>query len=196
MQTKARQRLSLLFLAIGVEGTLGVLAWVLGCLLGPDPWQDWRWDGRHAALGVAGSGPLVAVLVLLLRWPIGPLRRIERISRRLFGPLFAPCSVAELALIAGMAGIGEEMFFRGFLQGFLAEHLGAWWALALASALFGILHTITPAYALMAAVMGAYLGWLLMITGDLLVPVIAHAVYDLAALVVLTRTFQSADDHL
>lgn len=196
MQTRARQRLSLLILAIGVEGTLGVFAWVLGSLVGPAPWKDWRWDSRDAALGVAASGPLLALLALLLRWPIGPLRRIERFSRRILAPMFSPCSVAELTLVAVMAGVGEEMFFRGFLQGFLAQHIGAWWALALASVLFGLLHTITPAYALMAALMGAYLGWLWMLTGDLLVPIIAHAVYDLAALVVLTRTFQSAHEPL
>jgi uncharacterized protein len=39
----------------------------------------------------------------------------------------------------------------------------------------------------MAALMGAYLGWLWLLTGNLLTPIIAHAVYDLAALLVLTR---------
>ena len=38
---------------------------------------------------------------------------------------------------------------------------------------------------MLAAIVGAYLGWLFVITGNLLVPVVAHALYDLVALAVL-----------
>ena len=44
--------------------------------------------------------------------------------------------------------------------------------------LFGLLHAVNVAYAVLATLMGMYLGWLWMTTGNLAVPIVAHAVYD------------------
>ena len=54
-------------------------------------------------------------------------------------------------------------------------------------AVFGLLHFITPLYALLAGLMGLYLGWLYEATGNLIVPMIVHGLYDFAALVYLVR---------
>jgi membrane protease YdiL (CAAX protease family) len=48
--------------------------------------------------------------------------------------------------------------------------------------LFGLLHLVTPTYAVLAALMGGYLGWLYVRTGNLLVAIIVHALYDFFAL--------------
>jgi hypothetical protein len=53
-------------------------------------------------------------------------------------------------------------------------------AVLLVSALFGAFH-------LLAALIGAYLGLLWIWTGNLLTPMITHAVYDFAALVYFFR---------
>jgi membrane protease YdiL (CAAX protease family) len=79
------------------------------------------------------------------------------------------------------------MLFRGVLQGALQHALGLAAGLLLASALFGLLHFITLTYAVFATVLGAYLGWLWMVTDNLLVPTVAHAAYDFAALLYLLR---------
>jgi len=60
------------------------------------------------------------------------------------------------------------------------------WATSLA---FGLLHALTPAYFVLAALMGAYLGWLQMETGNLLVPIIVHWLYDALAFWLLRRRF-------
>jgi membrane protease YdiL (CAAX protease family) len=60
-------------------------------------------------------------------------------------------------------------------------------AVALASAVFGLLHAITPTYAILATVMGAYLGVVWIASGNLLAPIVAHALYDFVALVWLLR---------
>ncbi len=75
------------------------------------------------------------------------------------------------------AGVGEEILFRGVLQ----PRLG----LVFTSVLFGILHPFTLVYAVLAGFLGAYLGWLQLKTGNLAVPVVVHALYDLAALLVV-----------
>jgi len=50
------------------------------------------------------------------------------------------------------------------------------------------LHTITPAYALLAALIGLYLGGIWMATDNLLVPITIHAVYDFLVLLYLIKT--------
>jgi membrane protease YdiL (CAAX protease family) len=56
-----------------------------------------------------------------------------------------------------------------------------------ASVLFGLVHAITRAYVVIAALFGAYLGWLWLVTGDLTVPIVVHALYDFLVLVYLMR---------
>ena len=71
-----------------------------------------------------------------------------------------------LALVAFATGVGEEAFFRGFLQTAIVAHLstllGSSWGtvlgVAVASILFGLLHCITPFYFLWATGAGALLG--------------------------------------
>ena len=92
-----------------------------------------------------------------------------------------------LALVALFAGLGEETLFRGVIQPALATHLPVLAALAATAALFGLAHWITPTYALLAGIVGAYLGGLLLVSGNLLVPIVAHALYDLVALTLLVR---------
>lgn len=89
----------------------------------------------------------------------------------------------QLTLISVCAGISEEALFRGAIQGSLADHVGLGVALIMASLLFGAFHLITWTYAIIAAFIGAYLGLLWIWTGNLLAPIVTHAVYDIAALV-------------
>ena len=97
----------------------------------------------------------------------------------------------ELAVIAALAGIGEEMLFRGVIQAVVAQQIGGprgmWWGLLVAAALFGLLHPVTPTYAVLAALIGLYLGWLWLAWGNLLLPIITHGSYDFLALWYLLR---------
>jgi membrane protease YdiL (CAAX protease family) len=52
---------------------------------------------------------------------------------------------------------------------------------------FGLAHALTVTYAVLAALVGGYLGWLHLASGNLLVPVLAHALYDFIALRLLLR---------
>jgi membrane protease YdiL (CAAX protease family) len=109
----------------------------------------------------------------------------------LLQPLFGNWSVLQLFTISLVAGISEEAFFRGAIQGSLAHHVGMGIALVMASLLFGACHLITWTYAIIAAFIGAYLGLLWIWTGNLLTPMVAHAVYDFVALVYFFRVYRS-----
>lgn len=173
---------------------MAVVAWALGLLVGEPPLQGFRWDAKDAGLGLVASLPLLVVAWSALRLPWPPLARIRRFFDDLVRPFFEPCTAADLGLISACAGIGEEMLFRGLLQGGLSGWLGPWAGLCLASACFGLAHLITPTYAIIAGLIGAYLGGLWIATGNLLAPIVAHAAYDLVALIYLLRIRREAPD--
>ncbi|HEX7926185.1 MAG TPA: CPBP family intramembrane glutamic endopeptidase [bacterium] len=61
-----------------------------------------------------------------------------------------------------MVGVGEEAFFRGFLNNGLSDSLGENWGLATSSLIFGLAHEGIGSQASIAqaSLFGAYLGWL------------------------------------
>jgi CAAX protease family protein len=198
------QRQTVVLLAVLVEGGLLAGASFLGWMIDQPPLRHFAWTGRAVLWGVVATVPLVLLFSLFLRWPVGPLRRIQRFSEEVIRPLLAPCSMIDLLGISVMAGLGEEMLFRGVLQEAFTGWFNVWVGVIVASLLFGILHSITLTYAMLAAVMGAYLGWLFLYADhNLLVVIITHALYDFAVLLWLLRgpgaaaalaAQQSADD--
>ncbi len=187
-------------LAVGFELALGVLAVLLGWLTGPWPWSTLTaFDAPRLLAGIAGGITtallLFAGLVLVDRKPFGIFRQLNRTVRRHIAPLFRGTRVWELLAISLAAGLGEELLFRGYVQAALTDLLahwlippwGAYGALLAASALFGICHWISSAYAIVATAMGLLLGGLMLATGDLLASILAHALYDFLALLYLTR---------
>jgi len=83
-----------------------------------------------------------------------------------------------VALVALLAGLGEELLMRGVLQGWLAGHLPIEWAILLTALVFGLAHFVSGFYFLFATLIGVYLGVVYHLTGNLLVVVLAHALYD------------------
>jgi len=187
MQQIPSLRRRLVWLGGLFEGSLGLLAGLLGWVYNQPWWESLRWEAWAVAWGLATCVPMLLGFVLCLSWRIGPLARIKRFSQEVVGPLFASCTVLDLAVLSLLAGFGEEALFRGFLQPALGGWLGPWGGLVLASLLFGFLHPITPTYVLLASLIGAYLGYVWMISANLLVVIVAHALYDFVVLVVLVR---------
>ena len=173
------------------EASLVPAAIVLGWLLGTPPLQTLHVNTTAALLGVAATVPLLAVFWLCLKCPLRPFREIAEIVEKTLMPLFRECRILELAVIAAMAGLGEEMLFRGVLQAAVAKEIagpsGVWLGLVAASVLFGLVHSITPLYALLAGLISLYLGWIWLASGNLLLPIIAHGLYDFLVLWYLRR---------
>ena len=86
---------------------------------------------------------------------------------------------------------GEELLFRGVVQGLLRRSLGVVPAIAGASLLFGGIHVFSISsgdawtYVLVATALGAVLGTIYEYTENLVVPIVVHAVWN-AALFTLT----------
>jgi uncharacterized protein len=162
-------------------------ALALGAWVGAAPFAALDWTWRGLARGIAATAPLLLGLWWCLHTRFGPVERLVRLAEERIAPLFAGSTMLELGAVAALAGVGEEALFRGVIQTALGGHLPVWAAITLTAALFGVAHWLTPAYAVLAGIVGGYLGWAFAESGNLLVPVVAHALYDLVALAVLVR---------
>ena len=178
------------------EAGLVLVAIALGAWLDAAPFAALHWSWRGLAGGIAATAPLLLGLWWCLGTRFQPIARLVQLVEERLAPVFAGSSTLELITLSAMAGLGEEALFRGVIQTALAGHLPAWVAVALTALLFGAAHWLTTAYAVLAAIVGAYLGWLLLASGNLLVPIVAHAVYDLVALSILVRRSGTARDSL
>ncbi|MGH8613716.1 MAG: lysostaphin resistance A-like protein [Gammaproteobacteria bacterium] len=179
-------------IALIFEGSLALLAFLLGWLLNIDPLQHIAFKWSALGWGLLGTAPLLAFFFVSYHIPTGALVRIKSFLVQILGPPLAVCRGYQLALLAGTAGFSEELLFRGALLPWLGSLWGPSLGLLASSALFGLAHSITPLYALLAGLTGVYLGLSLDIGGErnLAIPIIIHAVYDFIAFVAVARTFR------
>lgn len=173
------------------EGSLALVAVALGWALGLPPMEHVSWTATAVGWGTLAAGPLLLLFGVTLRLPLAPLRRILRLLDDFIVPLFRPHSLLAIGIVCLLAGLGEEMLFRGVVQPAIAAISDQWWGdvvgLAVASLLFGLAHAITPTYVILATLIGAYMGALWLISENLVVPIVAHAVYDFVAVVYLAK---------
>jgi membrane protease YdiL (CAAX protease family) len=187
------ERGTLITVAVLFEASLAPLALLLGWLFDQSALAGFRWAPRDAAAGVLAALPMLALFLLGQKWPVGPFRSVKRFFDDEARPLLAGCHWSDLVLMSVAAGVGEEMLFRGVFQAVLSRWLGPGPGCGAASLLFGLLHPITPGYIVLAALLGAYLGGVWMFTGNLLTVMVAHALYDFLALLLLLRADPSRE---
>jgi membrane protease YdiL (CAAX protease family) len=78
-------------------------------------------------------------------------------------------------VIGPLAGTAEELFFRGFMQTRLRARWPSRWAIVATSACFGIMH-IEWLHALLAFILGLYLGFITELAGSALPAVASHVI--------------------
>ena len=174
-------------LAVLVEGGLVFLALALGWLLDINPLSRLSLELAGVGWGLVAALPMLAAFFVMRRWPVGPLAGLKKFSEDVVLPMMRPLTTVDLLGISCLAGLGEEMLFRGLAQDLLGTQIPLVYAIAAAALMFGVVHAITPTYFVLASVAGAYLGWVYALTGDMATPIVAHALYDFVALLVLVR---------
>ena len=94
-------------------------------------------------------------------------------------------------IMAIIPAIGEELLFRGLLQGKLEKIIGRWQAIQISSLLFGLFHIgwLNPTEVVFAYFAGVIFGYMYSKTKSLLTPVLAHGfgnimLYTLALILV------------
>jgi len=179
-------------LATVFESGLVVVAYVVGWLTGINPLAHLKIDGAALFWGIVGTIPLYLLFLISYRIPIGELRTIRRFLIDKLGPFLTACRWQDMLYLGLLAGITEEVLFRGVLQPWMEGQWG--WSAGLigSNLLFALAHWITPVYALLAGLTGLYLGFALDIAGErnLAVPVLIHALYDFLAFLAVARTYR------
>jgi CAAX protease family protein len=183
-------------LAVVIEGSLGLVAIALAWLFGVSLRDEFAASARGMAggtlIGVVATLPMLALFWALMHGSWQPLVELRRNVVQMVRELFPRGSLAELATITALAGVGEELLFRGLLQTLVARWTTPVIGLSVAALAFGGVHAISRLYFVLATLIGVYLGWLLLRFGDLTVPIVAHGLYDFVALVYLTRKREEA----
>lgn len=182
--------MSFFWQAVLVEGGLAIVALFVDMFLrlGLNYWAYFKFDGETPQQIAWGLLPLIAGYLVLQMLPFAALRRIDCLVRNLFQQHMAHWKLWQLALVAALAGFGEELLFRGLLQLGLSTIVDVWLAILLASFLFGLAHAITFLYCILAFIISLYLGFLFVYTDNLVVPIAVHALYDFCVFIYIWLT--------
>lgn len=160
----------------------GLFLWALGVKLP---------DANINAFQSVAVGTFLAITTFLLfvlvyrfggKFAQSLLNDLHRVSW-----IFKGYSWAHISCVAALAGIGEELLFRGFLQTWLSNHFTITWAILIASVIFGLLHYLSHAYFISVTLMSIAFGVAYYITDSLLMVMVWHGVYDFIALLVLVK---------
>jgi membrane protease YdiL (CAAX protease family) len=170
------------------EVSLAIVAILIGWLADVRPTNIVP-DARAVMVGVIATIPMIALYAIASRLPWRPLRRIYLLLLMTLGRPLSRCRWHELILLAALAGLCEELLFRGILQPWFSRggEPAGWIATNL---LFGLAHAVTPMYFVLATGIGFYLSGVLAVGGGLAAPIIAHALYDWYAFVQIARDFR------
>src|SRR5690606_28979743 len=97
---------------------------------------------------------LAGLAIALYEWKI-PKRLLMDLERIL--ALLKNATTGDLVVISLLAGVGEELFFRGALQPILAGRFGEPEAILIVAVVFGLVHAISFAYVIAAALISILL---------------------------------------
>ena len=142
---------------------------------------------RGAGYGVAAFVVVQLGLGLLLAALVGALGREvpeiqEEVQSAVQGAGGTPLLVA--LAVAVLAPLGEELLYRGVLYQGLAKRLQGWPAIGLTGLAFGLTH-VEPFVIVLTFPLGMWLAWLMRRHGTLLVPYVAHVVFNAIGVVLI-----------
>ena len=173
-------------LALATQGFLIVVAWLATGVLGlTTAWGD---PVRHSIVGILVAFAFAVInYTLLVRAPRNWLvDGVRAVYDEVLVPLFSRLRPLSIVALGIAAGVGEEWLFRGVLLPMMG--------LAASSILFGFAHVggrrMVP-FGVWASGMGLALGLVASVTGGLIAPIVAHAVYDMLALEFIRRGAQT-----
>ena len=176
------------------EASLTLVAVVLGMIANINPFEYLHFSEIAILYGVIGTAPLFILFLSLEQIQHTKVSGIKDLLLKTLGPGLHKYHWTDLLILASIAGFSEEVLFRGVIQPWIEQAWGAMTGLMVSNLIFGLVHAVTPLYAVLATLVGIYLGLALEITGDknLLVPIIIHGLYDFLAFVALMRAYNSS----
>jgi membrane protease YdiL (CAAX protease family) len=162
-------------------------AFTIGYFLKTPPLERFHLNNADAGAGIVATAPLVVLLLWFMRVKGGPLAKFRESQIEFLADIGFEFTPVRIAIMAIGAGISEEFLFRGVFLEWAGSYLPLWAALLITNVVFGLLHARTALYAVIAGLVGVYLGVLYVASDNLLAPIIAHPLYDAVALELARR---------
>ena len=108
--------------------------------------------------------------------------QIAEITEKMLNVSTLGALLFNVFLVAVVPALGEELFFRGTIQRLLSDWKGALFAIWITAFVFSAIHMQFYGF-LPRMLLGAFLGYLLLWSGSLWLPIIAHFVNNAVAVV-------------
>lgn len=154
-------------------GITAIILWLIAKLwlrFGNLPLMSWRWNERDFLIGV-GLG-LTITGMSGLAYQLSPTYR--RSANYYLEMVLKPLALPDIIWLGLLPGLSEELLFRGVMLPALGfDHV----AVVISSLCFGVLHLSGSQqwpYVVWASTVGLILGYSALLSGNLLVPIVAH----------------------
>ncbi|MCU0537486.1 MAG: CPBP family intramembrane metalloprotease [Hydrococcus sp. Prado102] len=174
LETEPLTRTQIL-VVMGVTAVLLLAVSKLWQKLGSIALVEVQLTGNGFLLGIAVAGGIIAASSIIYRlWP-EYRRSADAYLELVIKPLIWP----DIIWLGLLPGLSEELLFRGVMLPALGFDLTA---VILSSVLFGVLHLSGLQqwpYGVWATIVGFALGYSALVTGNLLVPIVAHIITNL-----------------
>lgn len=182
--------------ACSFEAALILAAVFLGWIADINPFEYLHFSELAIVYGIVGTIPLFLLFRIMEQIQAEPIVKIKDLLFETLGPGLHRYHWTDLLILASIAGLSEELLFRGVIQPWIESSWGMTAGLVAGNIIFGMAHAVTPLYAVLAALVGVYLSLSLDFGGDrnLLVPIIIHGLYDFLAFIALMRAYRSSLD--
>ena len=161
-------------------GVTAIILWIIAKLwlqFGNFNLMSWRWDKQEFFIGVV-LGLSITVLSSLA-YHFSDLYR--KSANYYLEIVLKPLAFPDLIWLGLLPGLSEELLFRGVMLPALGlNHL----AVIVSSICFGVLHLSGSgqwAYVIWASIVGMILGYSAFLSGNLLIPIVAHVVTNLVS---------------
>lgn len=180
--------------ACSFEAALILVAVALGWIANINPFENLYFSESAIAYGVVGTIPLFLLFLTLEQIQTESTIKIKNLLFETLGPGLHRYHWTDLLILASIAGLSEELLFRGVIQPWIESSWGMTAGLVGSNIIFGLAHAVTPLYAVLAALVGLYLSLSLDYGGDrnLLLPIVIHGFYDFLAFVALMRAYRAS----
>lgn len=157
-------------IAMGVTAIVLLLVSKLWIQFGSVVLLPLRWSGKAVLLGLGlGLGITLASSTVYYLW-----KEYRQSADYYLELVLKPLVIPDLLWLGLLPGLSEELLFRGVMLPAFGLNLEG---LIFSSLCFGVLHLSTPKqwpYVVWATVVGMLLGVSAVLTGNLLVPIVAH----------------------
>jgi uncharacterized protein len=165
---------------LGAMGATAIILWIVAKLwlrFGEISLFSWHWERGDFIFGV-GLGLIITFVSGLAYRFCTPYRKSADYYLEL---ILKPLALPDLIWLGLLPGLSEELLFRGVMLSALGSDLTA---VIVSSLCFGVLHLSGAEqwpYVIWATIVGLMLGYSALITGNLLVPIVAHIVTNLVS---------------